>query len=129
MALRLSLRPFERVIISGAVIQNGPSRTDLSVENQVPVLRETDILSPAAVRTPCERIYLALQLAYVDPDQGPRHLAAYEALAAEVRTAAPSCGPLLERIEGMVALQRYYQALKAAADLLDYERELMAYVQ
>ena len=129
MALRLSLKPHERVIIGGTVLRNSDSRTELLVENEVPILREADILSPGAAVTPCQRIYLALQLTYVDAEDETRHLALYRQLVAEVMEAAPSCRPLIERMEDHVAGQRYYQALKCAGQLLDYESELMSHVR
>ena len=67
MPLTLQLKPHERVILGGAVVCNGRSRARLVIENEVPVLRESDILSPRLVRTPCQRIDMALQLLYLDP--------------------------------------------------------------
>ena len=128
MALRLTLKPRERVIVGGAAIRNGGSRALLLIENEVPVLRESDILSPAAVRTPCQRIYLALQLAYVDGARAAEHLAAYEILASDVRQAAPSLGPELDAIDETVRAGRIYQALKTAQGLLQRERELVTHV-
>jgi flagellar protein FlbT len=128
VALRLSLKPKERVIIGGAVVRNGDSRTELLIENEVPVLREPNILSPGAVRTPCERIYLALQLVYVDPGQRSAHLGLFRALVADVLEAAPSCSTLLISIEELVAAGRFYQALKAARQLMKHERNLMTHV-
>jgi flagellar protein FlbT len=129
MALRLKLKPHERVIISGAVIRNGDSRVELLIENEVPLLRESDILSPSAVRTPCERIYLALQLIYVDPDRATDHRATFHTLVADVRKAAPSCDPFLVCIEELLAAGNLYQAIKAAQDLLQYEQELLKYAK
>ena len=129
MALRLSLRPNERVIISGAVIRNGETRTELLIENKVPVLRETDIMSPAAARTPCERIYLALQLMYVDPDQEAKHTTMLRTLVADVLVAAPSCRTMIEQIEASVTDGQLYHALKDARKLMDHERELMTRAQ
>jgi flagellar protein FlbT len=129
MSLRLTLKPRERVIIGGAVLRNGPSQVRLAVENEVPVLREADILSPGAVRTPCERVYLALQLLYVDPGAAAQHEATYHALAGEVLAAAPSCQPHFEAIAGHLARRNYYQALKRAQGLLRHERRLLAHVQ
>ena len=37
MALKISLKPNESLIIGGAVITNGNSKSDLIVENNVPV--------------------------------------------------------------------------------------------
>ena len=129
MALRLTLKPHERLIVGGTAIRNGDSRAQLLIENEVPVLREPDILSPAAVRTPCERIYLALQLLYVDGERVPQHRAAYEELAADVLRAAPSLAPELAAIDDLVKTGRVYQALKSARTLLQRERVLVSHVQ
>jgi len=128
MALRLTLKPHERVIVGNAVIRNGDSRNRLLIENRVPVLRESDILSPGAVQSPCERIYLALQLIYVDPGAADQHLETFQALVAEVLEAAPSCSRLIRPIRAHMAAGRYYEALKSARLLLRYERELMSRV-
>lgn len=125
MALRLTLKPHERVIIGGAVIRNGDNRVELLIENEVPLLRESAILSPDAVRTPCERIYLALQLIYVDPKRVSEHQASFRALVSDVRGAAPSCNTYLDKIEDFVRAGNLYQAIKSTQDLLKYERKLM----
>ena len=125
MPLRLTLKPRERVIISGAVVKNGDSRIELFIENQVPILREADILSPKAVNTPCERVYLAVQLMYVDQDRGSQHRQSYEALVHEVLEAAPSTTPFIEEIDEQVNQGRLYQALKSAQALRKYEKELL----
>ncbi len=129
MPLRLKLKPQERAIIGGAAIQNGGGRTEIFIENEVPVLREQDILSPSAVRTPCERIYLALQLMYVEPTRATEHAALFRTLMEDVADAAPSTGVLLEQIMQCVREGRLYQALKHAKTLLAYEQELLGHVQ
>jgi flagellar protein FlbT len=126
MSLRLTLKPRERVIIGGAVVRNGDSRIELYIENEVPILREADILSPRAVETPCERIYLAVQLMYVDPDKVEQHRQFYEAHTNDVLEAAPSTRPMIETIDGQITAGRFYQALKSAKALLQYEQELMS---
>jgi len=65
MPLQLTLKPGERVILAGAVIQNGPTVAHLQIENQVPLLRQKDILTEAEATTPCRRIYLVVQLMYI----------------------------------------------------------------
>jgi flagellar protein FlbT len=129
MPLRLKLKPQERAIIGGAAIQNGGARTEIFIENEVPVLREQDILSPASVRTPCERIYLALQLMYVDPARSADHGALFRSMLEDVAEAAPSCKPLLDTMAQCVREGRLYQGLKNAKTLLVYEQELLGHVQ
>jgi flagellar protein FlbT len=129
MPFRMSLKPHERVILGGAVLRNGRSRTELVIENEIPVLREPDILSPSRVRTPCQRVYLALQLLYLDAPRAEQHRDTYRALAADVWQAAPSCRPLLGAIDELVERGQLYQALKRAQALIEHERGLMAHVQ
>jgi flagellar protein FlbT len=126
--LRLTLKPHERAILGDAVIKNGVNRVSLYIENEVPILRESDILSPRAVHTPCERIYLAVQLLYVDAEHRENLLIIYRSLVDEVRDAAPSLGPLLAAIDGYVERQEWYQAVKSARPLLEREREILARV-
>ena len=128
MALHITLKPGERVVIGGAALRNGGSSADLWIENEVPVLREPDVIAPGAARTPCERIYLALELAYVDPVRTAEHLAAYRTLAADVTAAAPSCAPHLDAIDAHVRAGRLFKALRRTRDLLRHERELMSRV-
>jgi flagellar protein FlbT len=123
------LKPNERVIIGGAVVRNGRTRGELLIDNEVPVLRESDILSPRAVRTPCERIYLVLQLVYLDTEQVSKHLAAFESLTADVVKAAPSCAQMIETIKNHLDSGRFYQALKSVRPLLEHERQLLSHVQ
>jgi flagellar biosynthesis repressor protein FlbT len=125
MALRLTLRPHERVIIGGAVIKNGEARAEIFISNEVPVLREPDILSPGSVVTPCERIYLAIQLAYVDPEKIAIHMETFRSLVADVLEAAPSFRLLIEDMEGLISAGKLYQALKSARALIAHEKELM----
>ncbi len=129
MPLRLTLKPNERAILGGAVLTNGKHRAELFVETEVPVLRGADILSPALVRTPCERIVLAIQLMYVDPQRRPAHEQAYRQLVDDVLDASPSSRALIEPIDAEVRAGRFYPALKLGRKLLAYERELLSHVR
>ena len=91
------------------------------------MLRDRDILRLSTATTPCSRIYLAIQLMYVEPEQRTRQRETYETLIHDVLTAAPSTRELVDRIETEVAAGRYYQALKVARELLTYEQSLLAH--
>jgi flagellar protein FlbT len=127
LALRLQLKPGERVLVGGAVVRNGSVRAELFVESGGPVLREPDVLRPNAVRTPCERVYLALQLMYVDHRAPEGYADAYRELADEVLAAAPSCAPLVRVIDEQVVAGELFKALRSARRLIAYERELLAH--
>jgi len=126
MALRLVLKPHERLIVGGAVLRNGNARAEFMIENTVPVLRERDILSPSTATTPCSMIYLALQLMYVEPQHRDSHRATYDTLVNDVLTAAPSTRDLMTRVNEHLEAGRYYHALKVARELLTYEHTLLA---
>jgi len=68
MALKVELKPGERIILGDCVITNDDQRTRLLIEGHVPVLREKDILTPQTADTPAKRIYLAVQLMYVSKE-------------------------------------------------------------
>jgi flagellar protein FlbT len=124
MALKIILKPYEKFIIGGAVITNGDAKSAFIVENEVPILREKDILAPAAADTPCKRIYFAIQLMYVDEKNLPEHHKTYWELVKDVADAAPSRKPMLKEISENILNAQYYQALKLTKKLIDYEREV-----
>jgi flagellar protein FlbT len=129
MALKISLKPHERLIIGGAVISNGNSKSELIVENNVPVLREKDILREKDAESPCKRIYLTIQLMYVDQENLADHHKTYWELLGDVSEAAPSRRPVLQEISNNVLNGRYYKALKLTRSLIAYEQEAIENVR
>lgn len=125
MPLKITLKPRERLIMGGAVVRNGDVSTHLVVENEVPILRERDILSESGADTPCRRIYFVIQLMYVDDHNLAEHYKLYRILVRDVLAAAPSTAKFTDEIGRLVMEKRYYQALKTAHQLIDYEQELL----
>jgi len=125
MPLKLTLKPHERVIIGGAVVTNGPSSSRLLIENNVPILRQSDILSELQANTPCRRIYFAIQLMYIDQAQIAELQPVYWELVREVLEAAPSMKNLISKISQSIIDSKMYQALKIARKLIQYEEELI----
>ena len=89
MPLKISLKPHERMIIGGAVITNGDSRTQFSIENKVPLLRQKDIMSEPEADSHCRRIYFVIQLMYVDEENLMTHHQTYWHLIEDLVRAAP----------------------------------------
>jgi flagellar protein FlbT len=129
MALKISLKPDERIIIGGAVVRNGGARSDFVVENSAPILREKDIMGLHDANSPCRRIYFAIQLMYVDEKNIEEHRTTYWKLVRDVTTAAPSTIGLIDQISEHILHDRYYQALKLTNKLIDYERGVMNHVR
>ena len=124
MPLKITLKPHERLILGGAVIRNGDSNARLLVENEVPILREKDILSKAGANSPCRRIYFVIQLMYVDEKNLAEHHKLYWTLVGDAVGAAPSLARFTGPISQCVVEKNYYQALKIARQMTEYEQEL-----
>jgi flagellar protein FlbT len=125
MALKIALKPHERLIIGGAVIVNGSTGTDLVVENNVPILRQKDIMSLKDADSPCRRIYFTIQLMYVDEKDLAEHHRIFSELIKDVAEAAPSQKGLIAEINDFVLNRKYYQALRSTKKLIDYEQEVI----
>ena len=128
MSLRLVLKPNEKVIIGGAVITNGPSATTFFVENSVPILREKDILTEDQADTYCKKLYLIVQLMYLGSVPNVELANLYGKLVTELLVAAPSTKDLISTVTGYILDGKYYQALKQAQQLIQYEEELLNHV-
>lgn len=125
MSLKITLKPNEKVIIGGAVIKNGASSSHLLIENNVPILRQADILTEHEATTPCRRIYLAIQLMYIDEKRSAEIHPIYWELVRELLEAAPSMKDLISQVSQAILNDRYYQALKLTKKLMAYEEELL----
>ena len=128
MALKVELKPGERIILGESVITNDDQRTRLFIEGDVPILREKDIIRVEDADTPCKKIYLLVQMMYLAADPAQHHETYFE-IVKEVMEAAPSTGPYIESVNNLILTGSLYKALKEAKKLIDYERELMANVQ
>jgi len=128
MALRLSLKPHERVIISGAVVTNGPAASILFVENNVPILREKDILTEEQADSFCKKIYLVIQLMYLGEVPNVELAQIYGQLVTDLLIAVPSMKDLISGITAYILDGKFYQALKQAQQLIQYEEELLNHV-
>jgi flagellar protein FlbT len=124
MALKVELKPHERIIIGDCVVTNSDQRTRLLIDGTVPILREKAIMTPDRADTPAKRVYLAVQLMYTSKD--PRlHHEVYFALVRDILKAAPSVWPYIESINNHILTGDVYKALKYANKLIIYEQEIL----
>ena len=129
MGLKITLKPYEKFILGGGVIINGDAKSTFVVENDVPILREKDIMTLASADTPCKKIYFAIQLMYVDGENLPEHHKVFWELVKDVAQAAPSRKQILKDISESILHERYYQALKLTKKLIEYEQEVLNHVR
>lgn len=126
MALKVELKPNEKIIVGSCVITNTDQRAKLLIEgDRLPVLREKDILTPATADTPSKLIYLAVQLMYISHDPQEHH-AVYFDLMRDFLIAVPSAAGIVENINNHILNGDYYRALKESKKLIAYESELLA---
>ena len=130
MALKITLKPNEKMIVSGAVVTNGNSKnTDLIIENNVPVLRQKDILSENDATSPCRRIYFIVQLMYIDEENLTDHQPTYWKLVRDLLDVSPRLAGHINQINENILGGNFYRALKLAGELIGYEQEVLKHVR
>jgi flagellar biosynthesis repressor protein FlbT len=125
MALKLTLKPYERLILGGAVITNGPAKAEFVVDNNIPILRHKNILSAKDADTPAKRVYFTIQLMYVDGDHLADHHKLYWELVRDFLSAAPTALGLIDQLNEYILHAKYYDALKTARHLIKFEQEVL----
>jgi flagellar protein FlbT len=123
MPLRLTLKPHEKIFLGGAVVMNGDARTELTLLNDVAVLRQADILTEATADTACKRLYLLAQLMYMDSPNLVDYHAKFWALAQGIVAERPGFAAQIGAIGKEVTLGNYYRALKLGKKLIAMEKD------
>lgn len=127
MGLVLTLKPQERIILGGAVVRNnGAYSTQLMIETHTPILRCPNILPESGISTPCGRIYMAIELMYIQPERREETMQLYLTLTRDVVAAASSMAPALQEVGRLVVAGDYYKALQKMKRLLKYEKHLLS---
>jgi flagellar biosynthesis repressor protein FlbT len=127
MALHITLRDGEKMIVNGAVIR-AVGRTQLCLENKAAILRGRDVMTPPEANTPAKRLYFACMMAYIDPEDIDRHRESILELVRDLLSALESieakaiCAVFAEK----VATSQFYHALADCRWLIAYEAEAIA---
>jgi flagellar biosynthesis repressor protein FlbT len=127
MALKVELKPGERVIIGDSVITNGDARTTFLIDGTAPILREKDVLTLAEADTPAKRVYHVVQRMYLEKDLA-RFQDEYFALVDDLVRAAPSMLPIVDAVNNWILTDNLYKALREAKSLIAHEEDLLAHV-
>ena len=129
MPLLIDIKPGDKVIINGAVIENAGNSTKLFVHNQAAILRGKEVLSEEDCGTPAARAYFALQCAYIFADKHADYLAKFEKLLDDYLAACPSAKDIGEKIRMEIKDDKLYRALKAAQKLIAHEGNILNSMQ
>ena len=130
MPLKLSLKPGERFVVNGAVLQNGDRRAVLLLQNKASILREKDIIQPEDANTPAKRIYFPIMMMYLDPPGANQFYDEFVMSLNEFMGAIRSTDILKECVSlyREVMSADYYKALTRCRKLLTYEQGLLGNV-
>lgn len=127
--LVLKLAPKERVLINGAVIENGDRRSRLAIVTpHANILRLRDAIHPEEANTPVRRVCYATQLVLTGDrsiEESRLHLLRCIEELSQVFTDPDSRASLAEATEAVIA-DHHYRCLKALRSLLPRENRLMA---
>jgi flagellar biosynthesis repressor protein FlbT len=127
--LVLKLGPHERVLINGAVIENGDRRSKLAIMTpNANILRLRDAIHPEEVNTPVRRVcYIAQMVLSGDADMDTARLQLLRGIEqlSHVLTDHDS-RTLLTQATDAVLVGQFYQALKSLRGLLPREERLFA---
>ncbi len=130
MPLKLSLKPGEKFVLNGAVVQNGDRRGVLVLQNKASVLREKDIMQAEEADTPARRIYFAVMMMYLDEPSAGRYYEEFALRLGEFMGVISSSDLLAECVNASknVMAREYYKALMNCRKMIDYEDERIGHV-
>jgi flagellar protein FlbT len=125
MPLKLSLKPGERFVLNGAVVENGDRRATLILQNKASVLREKDIMQEHEADTPAKRIYFPVMMMYLSSSSNDGLYDAFVMRMTEFMSAIQNPDVLAEcvSVSREVMAGEYYKALLRCRKLMAYEKE------
>ncbi len=127
--LVLKLGPRERVLINGAVIENGDRRSRLSIVTpNANILRLRDAIHPEEAKTPVRRVCYAAQLILtgdIEPDDARQQLLRRIEELSRVLI-DPDSRSLLSQATDALLSDQFYKCLKSLRALIPREDRLLA---
>jgi flagellar protein FlbT len=124
MALKVVLKPFERIIIGQSLITNSETRTTFLIDGEAPILREKDILTAETANTPVKRLYFCIQMMYLENDI-PKYQDLYMGFIKDLLEAVPSFRTSIETASKLILSGSLYNSLKEIRKLIAREDELL----
>jgi flagellar biosynthesis repressor protein FlbT len=125
MPLKLSLKPGEKFVLNGAVVENGDRRATLVLQNKASVLREKDIMQEHEADTPARRIYFPVMMMYLEGEASNAVYDAFVMRMTEFMNAISSPDVMAEcvSVSRDVMAGEFYKALIRCRKLIAYEDE------
>ncbi|MEO6339890.1 MAG: flagellar biosynthesis repressor FlbT [Caulobacteraceae bacterium] len=130
MPLKLSLKPGEKFVLNGAVVQNGDRRGVLVLQNKASVLREKDIMQAEDANSPARHVYFPVMMMYLDEAGAARYHDEFARRMSEFMGVIRNADVLVDcvGVSKFVLAREYYKALMACRKLIEYENERLGHV-
>lgn len=130
MPLKLSLKPGEKFVLNGAVVQNGDRRAVVILQNKASVLREKDIMQVEEVSTPARRIYFPVMMMYLDEGGAGQYYNEFVLRMGEFMGVIqnPDILTTCVNVSRHCMGREYYKALMLCRKLIEYEDERLGHV-
>ncbi len=128
MPLKLSLKPGEKFVLNGAVVQNGDRRGTLILQNKASVLREKDIMQSEDANSPARRVYFPVMMMYLDEGDAGKYYDEFVRRMTEFMGVIRNPEILSEcvGVSKHVLGREFYKALMGCRKLIEYEDARMA---
>ncbi|VAV92102.1 hypothetical protein MNBD_ALPHA05-2026 [hydrothermal vent metagenome] len=126
--LVIRLRPHEKFLVNGVVLENGEKRAKLRIKSQdANLLRLRDALHPNEATTPVKKLYYVAQLIVtgdIEPDEGATELisglnALYDALPEK------ECRDIIDQTQKHLNNKAFYQVMRSLKALFPHEEKLL----
>jgi len=130
MPLKLSLKPGEKFVLNGAVVQNGDRRCSLVLQNKASVLREKDIMQVEDVNSPARHVYFPVMMMYLDEAGADKYYDEFLHRMSEFMGVISNTDILIEcvGVSKSILAREYYKALMSCRKLIEYEDERLGHV-
>ncbi|GAA6209877.1 flagellar biosynthesis repressor FlbT [Cognatishimia sp. WU-CL00825] len=126
MALRLTLKPNEKIVINGCVIRNADRRQMLTIENHADIVRGVDLLDESEAGSPVKKVYYFIQAALLKPDIRDELVPVIQKdLASLVPIFHEEIGGHIFEAATHVSCRDFYKAMRALRPLIKYEARLL----
>ena len=112
MALKIALKPNEKIVVNGAVIANGDKPARLHFLNNASFLREKDIMQEGDAKRDEDFIYYLVQLMYLDEGDAPRYRMQLDYAVNALGETYPDKTEEIKNILSLVDDGKVYEALK-----------------
>jgi len=130
LALRLTLKPNEKIVINGCVIRNADRRQMLTIENHADIVRGVDLLAEDEAGTPVKNVYFFIQSCLLRPDIRDEMVPVIQKdLARLVPIFHEEIGGHIFEAANHVSIGDYYKAMRALRPLIKYEQRLLDMIQ